>query len=79
MTCKKTFDERSLAIAHYKAEHSVGSIYCYLCAKPLRISNKTDLTRHYDYKHPKVELPFNFQRFIKKEVLNDFRLLQQTD
>lgn len=57
--CFVQFEHRSKAISHYKRHHAKNYMFCSICEKPISTSYPQDFVRHYDQKHPGIEVPFN--------------------
>lgn len=66
--CWKLFDNRSIAIEHYKRSHSKKTILCFACNAPMCVYNDDDFENHYRRMHPDVEMPFQFNQKIKEEL-----------
>lgn len=54
--CGSEFKSRSLAIAHYKANHAATSVQCFLCKKVISVSNTANYRTHFNRVHPHVKL-----------------------
>lgn len=56
--CGQIFKMRSDFIRHFKAKHAEGSILCYVCQRPIRITQFDQYVLHYHRVHPFVKVPF---------------------
>lgn len=54
------FINRSSAIQHYREEHAMKSIFCYLCEKPILAHLSTDFEQHFHEMHPNSQMEFCF-------------------
>lgn len=68
ITCRKNFDSRSNAIAHYKRTHANHSILCSICDKPLYSKSISDFIRHHKNIHPDVEIPYGLTTKLSSNV-----------
>lgn len=62
-SCSTQFEHRSKAISHYRKHHAKNYIFCSICEKPIATTYPQDFVRHYDIKHPGIEVPFNVSKF----------------
>lgn len=49
------FKSRSLAIQHYKANHATTSVLCFICKKPISVTNSANYRTHFKSRHPHVK------------------------
>lgn len=64
--CRKKFQLRTNAIAHFKKNHAKKSVFCRLCDKPLEFRDMHHFEQHYRNFHPMAALPFDFD--MHKEI-----------
>lgn len=57
--CRRNFENRSNAIAHFKENHTKNMILCFTCNKPIR-STYPAMFRSHHHMHPDIPMPFDF-------------------
>lgn len=58
--CDGSFATRSQTIQHYKKIHSMNFQYCSLCARPVCAYNLYAFKKHFEKKHPNMDLPSEY-------------------
>lgn len=71
--CRKVFESRSSAIAHYQETHS-HSILCEICNKPIALNgghSPSNFIDHHRRMHPNTKNPYDFGNYIENVEMTE--------
>lgn len=71
--CRKTFENRSNLIEHFKKMHADSSIYCTICECPIGGGCLSNFLSHYKFMHRNVKNPLDFEENAKLPKHQVFR------